>query len=65
MANAVLLAGHVQVGEGTFFGGGAAVHQFGRIGEGAMTGGLARVKRAPLPLACSLKRRAISVVMPV
>jgi UDP-N-acetylglucosamine acyltransferase len=43
MANAVLLAGHVHVGEGAFIGGGAAIHQFARIGEGAMIGGLARV----------------------
>jgi len=43
MANAVLLAGHVQVGAGAFVGGGAAVHQFVRIGEGAMVGGAARV----------------------
>jgi UDP-N-acetylglucosamine acyltransferase len=43
MANAVLLAGHVHVGEGAFIGGGAAIHQFARIGEGAMIGGGARV----------------------
>jgi UDP-N-acetylglucosamine acyltransferase len=43
MANAVLLAGHVQVGAGAFLGGGAVVHQFARIGEGTMVGGAARV----------------------
>ena len=43
LANNVLLAGHVTVGERTFFGGGAAVHQFCRIGEGAMVAGLARI----------------------
>jgi UDP-N-acetylglucosamine acyltransferase len=45
MANAVLLAGHVQIGDGTFVGGGALVHQFTRVGEGAMVGGAARVSR--------------------
>lgn len=43
LANAALLGGHVQVGAHTFIGGGAAVHQFGRIGRGAMIAGLARV----------------------
>jgi UDP-N-acetylglucosamine acyltransferase len=43
MANTVLLAGHVHVGEGTFIGGGAGIHQFARIGEGTMVGGAARV----------------------
>jgi UDP-N-acetylglucosamine acyltransferase len=45
MANAVLLAGHVQVGEGAFIGGSAVVHQFSRIGEGAMVGGGTRLSR--------------------
>src|SRR5512137_2798445 len=36
LANAALLAGHVSVGDNTFFGGGAAVHQFCRIGESVM-----------------------------
>ena len=43
MANNTLLGGHVQVGNGAFFGGAAAVHQFCRIGTLAMVGGLARV----------------------
>jgi UDP-N-acetylglucosamine acyltransferase len=38
-ANTALLAGHVSVGDGTFLGGGAAVHQFCRIGEGVMVAG--------------------------
>jgi len=32
-------AGHVSVGDFSFIGGGAAVHQFTRIGEGVMVGG--------------------------
>lgn len=39
MVNAALLAGHVQVGARAFFGGGAGVHQFVRVGELAMVKG--------------------------
>jgi len=43
LANNVLLAGHVRLGAFTFVGGGAAFHQFTRVGESAMVGGLARI----------------------
>jgi UDP-N-acetylglucosamine acyltransferase len=39
-ANNVVLGGHVSVGDHTFLGGHAAVHQFVRVGEGAMMAGL-------------------------
>jgi len=42
-ANGVALAGHVYVGDGTFFGGGAMVHQFVRIGRLCMIAGHASV----------------------
>jgi len=45
LANGVLLAGHVGVGDHTFFGGGAAVHQNCRIGEGVMVAGHASITR--------------------
>lgn len=45
LANAALLAGHVEVGAHTFLGGGAAVHQFCRIGEGVMVAGHASITR--------------------
>ncbi len=45
LANAALLAGHVSVGEHTFFGGGAAVHQFCRVGESVMVAGHASITR--------------------
>ncbi|WP_414661979.1 acyl-ACP--UDP-N-acetylglucosamine O-acyltransferase [Horticoccus sp. 23ND18S-11] len=45
LANAALLAGHVSVGEHTFLGGGAAVHQFCRIGESVMVAGHASITR--------------------
>jgi UDP-N-acetylglucosamine acyltransferase len=56
MANAVLLAGHVQIGEGAFVGGGAVVHQFARIGEGAMIGGAARVSSDVPPFTMTTER---------
>jgi UDP-N-acetylglucosamine acyltransferase len=43
VANGALLAGHVTVGSGAFISGNVAVHQFVRIGELAMIGGLAKV----------------------
>ncbi len=43
LVNGVLLAGHVQVGRRAFFGGGAAAHQFARIGEIAMISGHASI----------------------
>ena len=42
-ANNATLGGHVIVGDHVFFGGLAAVHQFVRIGEGAMIAGLTGV----------------------
>lgn len=49
MANNVVLGGHVQVGDNVFFGGQAAVHQFVRIGEGAMVGGLSGLRSDLIP----------------
>ena len=45
LANAALLAGHVTVGDRTFLGGGSAVHQFCRLGEGVMVAGHASITR--------------------
>jgi UDP-N-acetylglucosamine acyltransferase len=45
LANAVLLGGHVHIGEGAVVGGAAGIHQFCRIGEGAVVGGGARITR--------------------
>ncbi|MBU0679416.1 MAG: acyl-ACP--UDP-N-acetylglucosamine O-acyltransferase [Verrucomicrobia bacterium] len=39
LANGVLLAGHVEVGDGVFMSGNVGVHQFCRIGRLAMLGG--------------------------
>lgn len=45
LANNVLLAGHVSVGASSFIGGGAGIHQFVRIGELVMVGGLSRITK--------------------
>jgi UDP-N-acetylglucosamine acyltransferase len=49
LANNVMLAGHVEVGERAFVGGGAGVHQFCRVGRLAMIGGNAKVVQDCLP----------------
>jgi len=59
IANAVLLAGHVQVGERAFLGGGAVIHQFCRIGEGVMIGGGARISRDVAPFTLTTERNAL------
>lgn len=60
LANNALLAGHVEVGASTFVGGGAAIHQFSRIGEGAMVGGLARITRDIAPFLIAAERDEVS-----
>ncbi len=49
LANNVMLAGHVEIADRAFLGGGAGVHQFCRIGRLAMIGGLAKVVQDCLP----------------
>jgi UDP-N-acetylglucosamine acyltransferase len=48
-ANAVQLAGHVTVGDGVIFGGLSCVQQFGRIGRGAMLGGMSGANLDVIP----------------
>ena len=49
MTNNALLAGHVHIGDQVVLGGGAAVHQFCRVGAMAMVSGLAGVLKDVLP----------------
>lgn len=56
LANNAMLAGHVTVGSKTFVGGGAGIHQFCRIGEGAMIAGLARITKDVAPFCMSAER---------
>ncbi len=48
-ANLVTLGGHVHVGDNTFMGGLVAVHQYGRLGEGVMVGGMSPVRGDVIP----------------
>ena len=48
-ANGVQLAGHVDIGDGVIMGGLAAVQQFGRIGRGAMLGGISGCNEDIIP----------------
>jgi UDP-N-acetylglucosamine acyltransferase len=48
-ANNVVLGGHVSVGNNAFVGGLTAVHQFNRVGDGAMIGGMTRVRADVIP----------------
>jgi len=49
VANNTLLAGHVSVGDYVVFGGGEAVRQFVRIGDGVMVVGLSGVRADVIP----------------
>lgn len=49
MSNNVMLAGHVHVADRAILGGGAAVHQFTRIGRQAFIGGLSAVNYDVIP----------------
>jgi UDP-N-acetylglucosamine acyltransferase len=59
IANAVLLAGHVEVADRAFLGGGAVVHQFCRIGESVMIGGGARISLDVPPFCLATERNAL------
>lgn len=58
LSNNVMLAGHVQVGDFASIGGGAAAHQFVRIGAHAFVGGLAGVEHDLIPFGMALGNRA-------
>jgi UDP-N-acetylglucosamine acyltransferase len=60
VANAVLLAGHIVVGNNVVLGGGSAYHQFSRIGEGSMVGGLARITQDIPPYVMIAERNEVS-----
>ena len=48
-ANNAVLGGHVSVGNHTFLGGHTAVHQFVRVGEGVMIGGMSAARDDIIP----------------
>jgi UDP-N-acetylglucosamine acyltransferase len=53
-ANNAVLGGHVSVGEHTFLGGHVAIHQFVRIGEGAMMAGMSAARDDIIPFGFAL-----------
>jgi UDP-N-acetylglucosamine acyltransferase len=53
-ANNAVLGGHVSIGDRVFLGGQVAVHQFVRIGEAAMIGGLSGVRFDVIPFGFAL-----------
>lgn len=59
LANGALLAGHVHLGEDVFVGGGAGIHQFLRIGLGAMIGGNASISRDVPPQVVVAERNQV------
>jgi UDP-N-acetylglucosamine acyltransferase len=48
-ANGAVLGGHVSIADHVFIGGNTAVHQFVRVGEGAMLGGMSGITRDIIP----------------
>jgi UDP-N-acetylglucosamine acyltransferase len=58
MANNATLGGHVEVQDHAYLGGLCAVHQFVRIGQQAMIGGLAGVEQDVIPYGMVLGNRA-------
>jgi len=60
LATNVMLGGHAELGRHVFMGGGAGVHQFGRVGEGAMIAGLARLTLDIAPFLLVAERNEIS-----
>jgi len=48
-ANNATLGGHVTIGDNAFLGGLVAVHQYNRVGEGAMIGGLSPIRADVIP----------------
>jgi UDP-N-acetylglucosamine acyltransferase len=58
VANNVVMGGHVSIGDNAVIGGAAAIHQFVRIGRGAMIGGVSGVEADVIPFGTVLGNRA-------
>ena len=58
IANNVVMGGHVSIGERAVIGGAAALHQFVRIGRGAMIGGVSGVEADVIPFGSVIGNRA-------
>lgn len=58
VANNVVMGGHVVIGDSAVIGGATALHQFVRIGRGAMVGGASGVEADVIPFGTVLGNRA-------
>ena len=58
VANNVVMGGHVEIGDRAVIGGSAALHQFVRIGAGAMVGGVSGVEADVIPFGSVVGNRA-------
>jgi UDP-N-acetylglucosamine acyltransferase len=58
IANNVVMGGHVTIGERAVIGGASALHQFVRIGHGAMVGGVSGVEGDVIPYGRVMGNRA-------
>ena len=58
IANNVVMGGHVTIGDRAVIGGSAALHQFVRIGRGAMVGGVSGVEADVIPFGSVIGNRA-------
>ena len=58
IANNVVMGGHVSIGANAVIGGSAALHQFVRIGRGAMVGGVSGVEADVVPFGSVIGNRA-------
>lgn len=58
IANNVVMGGHVVIGERAVIGGAAALHQFVRVGRGAMVGGVSGVEADVIPFGSVIGNRA-------
>jgi UDP-N-acetylglucosamine acyltransferase len=60
-ANGALLGGHVSIADHVFIGGNTAVHQYVRVGEGAMLGGMSGITRDVIPFGFAFGPKAVLV----
>ena len=60
-ANGAALGGHVSIANHVFIGGNTAVHQFVRVGEGAMLGGMSGITRDIIPFGFAFGPKAVLV----
>jgi UDP-N-acetylglucosamine acyltransferase len=58
VANNVVMGGHVTIGDNAVIGGASALHQFVRIGRGAMVGGVSGVEADVVPFTTVMGNRA-------